>query len=86
MPTVDGISTIWGCSGVLTYALFNGGGRVCFNDSATRVGVDVPLGTGALIKTNFWAETPVDVSAGVILIAVPLPEERIDGADTSISF
>lgn len=45
----------------------------------------MPLGIGALIKTNFWAETPVDVGAGVTLIAVPLPEGRIDGADTSIS-
>lgn len=62
------------------------GGRVCFNDSATIAGVEVPLGTGALIKTNFWVETPVDVCSGVTLIAVPLPEGRIDGADTSISF
>lgn len=45
----------------------------------------MPLGIGALIKTNFWVETPVDVGAGVTLIAVPLPEERTDGADTSIS-
>lgn len=62
------------------------GGRVCFKDSAAKVGVEVPLGTGALIKTNFWAETPVDVGAGATLVAVPLPEDRIDGADTSISF
>lgn len=83
---MDGISTIWGCSGVLTYVLFKGEGRVCFNGSATIVGVEVPLGIGALIKTNFWAETPVGVGAGVTLIAVLLPEERTDGADTSISF
>lgn len=61
-------------------------GRVCFNESAATFGVEVPPGTGALMKTNFWVETPVDVGAGVTLMAVPLPEERTDGADTSISF
>lgn len=50
------------------------------------VGVEVPLGIAAFIKTNFWAETAGDVGAGATLIEVPLPEERTDGADTSISF
>lgn len=46
----------------------------------------MPLGTGALKKTNFWAETPADVGAGVTLLTVALPEERTDGVDTNISF
>lgn len=86
MPTVDGISTIWGCSGVLTYVLFKGGGSVCFNDSATIAEAEVPLGTGALMKTTFWVETLVDVGAGAILTEGPLLEGRADGVDTSISF
>lgn len=60
--------------------------ELVFNGSATIAGVEVPLGIAAFIKTNFWAETPGDVGAGATLIEVPLPEERTDGADTSISF
>lgn len=67
------------------YVLFKGEGSDCFNDSATIAEDEVPPGTGALIKTTFWVETPADVGSGAMLTEGPLPEGRIDGADTSIS-
>lgn len=84
-PTVEGISTIWGCSGFLTYVLLSGEGSVCFNDSATRAEDEVPLGAGALMKTTFWVEAPADAGAGATAAEGALPGGGRGGADTTLS-
>lgn len=70
----------------LTKVLFREEGRLCFNDSATRLVADGPLAICVLMKTNFGALTPVDAGEGIILTPDAPQGDKIGGFVTNVSF